>query len=78
MKVPQKEKRRRNLLFSCGKENLLNFTKKISDRYDCEGSTDKMKSVRLVLIFCPVKEKILCIVVLCGGFVDAGRVEEMR
>ena len=37
-----------------------------------------MKSVRLVLIFCPVKEKILCIVVLCGGFVDAGWVEEMR
>ena len=41
------------------------------------GIADKMKSVRLVQIFRPIKKTNLTLQRLCGGFVDTERAEKM-
>ena len=43
-----------------------------------KGIADKMKSVGLVQIFCPVKKTNLTLQRLCGGFVDKDRAKKMR
>ena len=58
--------------------SMANMKRQFTDKYfRAIGIADKMKSVRLVQIFRPIKETNLTLQRLCGGFVDTERAEKM-